>query len=209
MGRSVATAKKAGTLFESEVAKYLTEKLNKHIIRMPKTGAKDSGDIHGVTRGGTPVAIECKSPGEKSNWSISGWWSETEQETLNIHGEVGFLIVKKFRKSTSESICIVDESMWKKINGEDVYGKLNRHKAIGFAGWYDILQEEGPFMTKRRGKDSFWVVMSINHSIEFMDKKDEATVIMSDEDFENFVKEGEIKTFSTSGSTVTVKRLGK
>jgi len=62
MVRNRASAKKAGTSFETLVAEYLAMKLcDIRIERRAKTGAKDRGDIAGVlTVAGGHVASECK-----------------------------------------------------------------------------------------------------------------------------------------------------
>ena len=63
MTRNRASAKKAGTAFETQVAEYLAMKLaDIRIERRAKTGAKDRGDIAGVkTVAGGLVVIECKN----------------------------------------------------------------------------------------------------------------------------------------------------
>lgn len=62
MARTRASSKKAGTAFETEVCKFIKEKTGYPIIRMPKTGAADKGDIYGVKLRGENIVVECKSP---------------------------------------------------------------------------------------------------------------------------------------------------
>lgn len=82
MVRNRASAKKAGTAFETLVAEYLAMKLaDIRIERRAKTGAKDRGDIAGVkTVAGGHVVIECKNT---SRDNLPQWIKEAEIERAN------------------------------------------------------------------------------------------------------------------------------
>ena len=82
MTRNRASAKKAGTAFETQVAEYLAMKLaDIRIERRAKTGAKDRGDIAGVkTVAGGLVVIECKNT---SRDNLPQWIKEAEIERQN------------------------------------------------------------------------------------------------------------------------------
>ena len=82
MVRNRASAKKAGTAFETLVAEYLAMKLaDIRIERRAKTGAKDRGDIAGVlTVAGGAVVIECKNT---SRDNLPQWVKEAEIERKN------------------------------------------------------------------------------------------------------------------------------
>lgn len=82
MVRNRASAKKAGTAFETLVAEYLAMKLaDIRIERRAKTGAKDRGDIAGVlTVAGGAVVIECKNT---SRDGLPQWIKEAEIERKN------------------------------------------------------------------------------------------------------------------------------
>jgi len=82
MVRNRASAKKAGTAFETLVAEYLAMKLaDIRIERRAKTGAKDRGDIAGVlTVAGGAVVIECKNTARDG---LPQWIKEAEIERKN------------------------------------------------------------------------------------------------------------------------------
>ena len=80
MGRSNASAKKAGSKFERDVADYLAEHVDDRIDRRVKTGSKDKGDIAGLRVHGERVVIECK---DTARISLGTWANEAEQERVN------------------------------------------------------------------------------------------------------------------------------
>ena len=73
MSRTRASAKAAGTRFETLVAKYLAETVDDRIERRAKTGAQDRGDIVGVRHSGQRVVIECK---DTCRINLAGWAAE-------------------------------------------------------------------------------------------------------------------------------------
>jgi hypothetical protein len=94
MTRSRATAKQAGTKFESDVVRYLRERLgDDRIERRAKSGAKDRGDIAGVrTALGERVVIECK---DVARLNLSGWVDEADIERANDDAAVGLVAHKR------------------------------------------------------------------------------------------------------------------
>jgi hypothetical protein len=82
MTRNRASAKKAGTSFETLVAEYLAMKLaDIRIARMPRMGKKDRGDIANVrTVAGGCVVVECKNTARDA---LPQWIKEAEVERKN------------------------------------------------------------------------------------------------------------------------------
>lgn len=94
MTRNRASAKKAGTAFESLVVEFLAFRLaDDRIERRAKSGAKDRGDVSGVRtiRGGR-VVIECKSV---SRDNLPAWIREAEIERGNDDAVIGVVAHKK------------------------------------------------------------------------------------------------------------------
>ncbi len=94
MTRNRASAKKAGTAFESLVANFLAVRLaDDRIERRAKTGARDRGDIGGVRtiRGGR-VVIECK---DTARDSLPAWITEVEVERGNDDAVIGVVAHKR------------------------------------------------------------------------------------------------------------------
>lgn len=92
--RNRASAKKAGTAFETLVAGFLATRLgDDRIERRSRNGAKDRGDISGVRtiRGGR-VVIECKSTARDN---LPAWIREAEVERGNDDAAVGVVAHKK------------------------------------------------------------------------------------------------------------------
>lgn len=80
MTRTRASAKSAGTRFESAIAGWLAHRLAKPIERRARTGAKDRGDLTGVTHGPHRVA---------------GWMTEAHTEALNDGALIGLVVHKR------------------------------------------------------------------------------------------------------------------
>jgi hypothetical protein len=99
MARNRASAKKAGTSFERQVADYLNEHVDDRIDRRAKTGAKDKGDIAGLRHMGERVVIECKST---SKISLGTWANETEIERGNDDAIAGVIAHKRHGKGQAE-----------------------------------------------------------------------------------------------------------
>lgn len=93
MGRSLKSAKAAGTRFEGSVAKFLAKAVDDDgIDRQVRTGAKDLGDVRGVRIWGQPVAIECK---DVATMALPAWLREAEVERGNKDALVGVVVHKR------------------------------------------------------------------------------------------------------------------
>jgi hypothetical protein len=92
--RNRASAKKAGTQFERDIADCLAHHIDDRIDRRVKTGAKDKGDISGVRHLGNRVAIECKNV---AKLNLSGWVNEADIERGNDDAIAGLVIHKRAR----------------------------------------------------------------------------------------------------------------
>jgi hypothetical protein len=95
MGRSNASAKKAGARFEREVADYLSEHVDDRIDRRVKTGANDKGDIAGVRVHGERMVIECK---DTARINLGTWAKEAEVERVNDKALVTAVVHKRHGK---------------------------------------------------------------------------------------------------------------
>lgn len=94
MTRNRASAKKAGSLFESQVAGFLADALDDdRIERRARNGNKDRGDIGGVrTVTQERVVVECKNT---SRINLAGWASEVDIERGNDDATVGVTVHKR------------------------------------------------------------------------------------------------------------------
>lgn len=97
MTRSRQSAKSAGARFERQIADHLNARLPGRIDRQPRTGAKDKGDIAGVTTpDGRPIAIECKNV---TRTQLAGWIHEAHTEADNLGAAAGIIIHKRHGQS--------------------------------------------------------------------------------------------------------------
>ena len=97
MTRSRQSAKSAGARFERQIADHLNARLPGRIDRQPRTGAKDKGDIAGVTTpDGRPIAIECKNV---TRTQLAGWIHEAHTEADNLEAAAGIIIHKRHGRS--------------------------------------------------------------------------------------------------------------
>ncbi|MNY46501.1 hypothetical protein D3C86_1816850 [compost metagenome] len=94
MTRSRASAKAAGTRFESDVVRFLVGQLgDDRIERRAKSGAKDRGDVAGVrTALGERVVIECK---DVARLNLAGWVDEADIERGHDDAAVGVVVHKR------------------------------------------------------------------------------------------------------------------
>jgi hypothetical protein len=91
--RSRASAKKAGTTFETAIAAYLAATLDDRIERRARTGAKDRGDLSGIRApGGGRLVIECKNV---TRTDLAGWAAEAEIERDNDDALAGLIVHKR------------------------------------------------------------------------------------------------------------------
>lgn len=94
MTRSRASAKQAGTRFETSIATYLATHVDDRIERRAKTGAKDRGDLSGVRApGGGRIVVEAKDYGGRL---LPGpWIGEAETERGNDDALAGVVVAKR------------------------------------------------------------------------------------------------------------------
>lgn len=92
MTRNRASAKKAGTTFERQVADYLALHVDDRIDRRAKTGSKDRGDIAGVRIWGQRLVLECKNT---TRLALAGWMNQAETERGNDDALAGLIIHKR------------------------------------------------------------------------------------------------------------------
>ena len=93
MTRNRATAKKAGTAFETLVVGYLRNVLHdERIERRAKNGAKDRGDVSGLIHMGGRIVVECKNT---TRTNLAGWATEAEVERGNDDAVAGIVIHKR------------------------------------------------------------------------------------------------------------------
>ena len=94
MTRSRASAKAAGTRFESSIATYLAEHVDDRIERRARNGALDRGDFSGIRApGGGRIVLEAKDYGGRL---LPGpWIGEAEIERGNDDALVGAVVAKR------------------------------------------------------------------------------------------------------------------
>ena len=92
MTRNRASAKKAGTTFERQVADYLAQHVDDRIDRRAKTGSKDRGDIAGVRIWGQRLVLECKNT---TRLNLTDWMNQAETERGNDDALAGLIIHKR------------------------------------------------------------------------------------------------------------------
>lgn len=100
MPRSRASAKQAGSRFERVIADHLNDCLPGRIDKQPRTGAKDKGDIAGVTTpAGHPIAVECKNV---TRTQLASWIHEAHTEADNLGAAAGIIIHKRHGRSAPD-----------------------------------------------------------------------------------------------------------
>lgn len=204
MARTRASAKKAGTAFETAVCDYLKEKTGFPIMRMPKSGAVDKGDIFGVQFQGKNVTIECKNPGEKSRWSLSGWWNETITEIDNFDAYCGVLMIRKFRKPLEQSYCIFNEEQAQLIGINHEELPVTRVK--GNSKWKDLVVDDTIMKFPMVGNDDHWIVMTLENFSSYIDRKTEAPLIeMTLSDAQKLVEKREYLGHTADGKEIMIK----
>ena len=93
MTRNRASAKQAGSRFETLIAAYLAEALDDdRIERRARTGAKDRGDIAGVRHMGARIVVEAK---DCARIQLSAWATEAEVERGNDDAVAGLIVHKR------------------------------------------------------------------------------------------------------------------
>ena len=100
MTRSRASAKKAGSSFERQIADYLAMALkDDRIDRRVKTGNADKGDIGGLRHMGHRLVIECKNT---SRTNLGGWAGEAEAERINDAALAALTVHKRHGKGQAD-----------------------------------------------------------------------------------------------------------
>lgn len=101
MTRTRQSAKAAGARFERQIADHLNAHLPGRIDKQPRTGAKDKGDIAGVTTtGGQAIAIECKNV---ARTQLANWIHEAHTEADNLGAAAGIIIHKRHGRSAPDA----------------------------------------------------------------------------------------------------------
>jgi len=94
MTRNRASARAAGTAFETKIARYLSAILgDDRIERRVKFGRNDRGDIAGVRVHGQRVVVECKDHG--GSVEVGPWLREADTERGNDDALVGAVVAKR------------------------------------------------------------------------------------------------------------------
>ena len=88
MARNRASAKKAGTAWETEIVKELVAHGWKYAERRRLSGAQDKGDIAGVAG----VCIEAKNA---SRLELASWLDEAEKERSHADAAIGAVWFKR------------------------------------------------------------------------------------------------------------------
>lgn len=93
MTRNRASAKKAGTRFETSIVGYLADQVDDRIERRARNGGKDRGDIGGVRApGGGRIVLEAKNV---TRLNLAGWAAEAEVERGNDDALAGLIVHKR------------------------------------------------------------------------------------------------------------------
>jgi hypothetical protein len=94
MTRNRASAKKAGTDFETALVGYLAAEVDERIERRARNGAKDRGDVSGVrTAHGHRLVIEAKEYGGRLK--AAEWTAEAAVEAGNDDAIAGVVVAKR------------------------------------------------------------------------------------------------------------------
>lgn len=99
MPRSHASARKAGSTFERQVADFFAATVDDRIDRAVKRGTKDVGDIGGLRFHGHKIAVEVKNT---TKVELSKWASEVEAERQNLGALAGIIVHKRHGKGAPE-----------------------------------------------------------------------------------------------------------
>jgi hypothetical protein len=105
MTRSRASAKKAGTEFETRIAAYLANQVDDRIERRSRNGAKDRGDLSGLRHMGERVVVEIKDHGGELR--VGPWLTETEIERGNDDALVGMIVAKRRGKGNPADQLVI------------------------------------------------------------------------------------------------------
>lgn len=104
-----------GTGFESDFTGWLAEETGQPVERRVKHGAKDCGDVSGLSIAGKPACVELKNAKQVLLWK---WLDETEVERRNAGAEWGVLCIKVpgcGRASMKRQLVAMDWEMWERM----------------------------------------------------------------------------------------------
>lgn len=125
--RSRASAREAGTKFETAQVDWLAARLDDdRIERRAKNGTKDRGDIGAVrTVNGTKVVIECKNV---TKLALAGWIAEAEVERGNDDAGVAVVMHKRHGngKPAEQYVTMTAENFARLLEG----GVYERHIVV-------------------------------------------------------------------------------
>ena len=93
MTRNRASARSAGTRFETSVVGYLAEHVSDLIERRRQSGSKDRGDVSGLRHMGQRVVVEAKDYGGR--FLLGPWLREVDIERGNDDAAVGVVVIKR------------------------------------------------------------------------------------------------------------------
>ena len=99
MARNRASARKAGTAFETLIAAYLREHVDDRIERRRLTGSKDRGDIAGLRHMSQPLAVECKNT---TRTDLAGWADEADIARGNSDSLAGVVVSKRHGRGAAK-----------------------------------------------------------------------------------------------------------
>lgn len=99
MARNRASARKAGTAFETQIADYLNQWVDDRIERRTKNGVKDRGDIAGLRHMTQRVVIECKNTAKPA---LAAWATEAEIERGNDDAIAAVIAHKRHGKGQAQ-----------------------------------------------------------------------------------------------------------
>jgi hypothetical protein len=91
--RNRASAKKAGSSFETLIAGYLAATLDDRVERRSRNGARDRGDLSGLRHMGWRVLVECKDYGGRIE--VAPWLVEAEIERRHDDATSAMVIAKR------------------------------------------------------------------------------------------------------------------
>lgn len=108
--RSARTAKAAGSRFEQEVADLMAERLeDDRIVRMPKHGNRDRGDISGVRLRGERYVIEAKNC---RDFELSDWVNQAEREAGNDDAAFWAVVHKRKQHGAEGAYVTMTADQW-------------------------------------------------------------------------------------------------
>ena len=116
--RNRASAKKAGTALETQIAAYLAAHVDDRIERRSKGGNKDRGDISGLRHMGQRVVVEIKNT---ARLNLGPWMAEAETERGNDDAGVALLVHKRHGKGKAED-------QWVTTTLGELVALLNGHR---------------------------------------------------------------------------------